>query len=192
MNTERITVRNDTHRSPSAAASLMTTLAAALLLAALTAACRPGAVDDELEYLPLIRFDTASAVIVTATDTVPLSVELAEREDQRSYGLMERASLPQDAGMIFLYGSEQPADAGFWMYRTRIPLDIAFLDEEGTILTILAMEPCPDVDPRGCRSYPPGVPYYSALEVNRGWFAQRGVGVGDRVILQRQNDSAVR
>jgi uncharacterized protein len=154
----------------------------------LLAAC-PG---DPAPYTSPITFGEGLVRVETDADTFRMRVELAEREEQRAYGLMERTALDADAGMLFLYPDEQPGSSGFWMYRTRIPLDIAFLAEDGTILTILAMEPCPDVDPRGCRSYPPGVPYYSALEVNRGWFAQRGVGVGDRVILQRQNDSAVR
>jgi uncharacterized protein len=150
----------------------------------LTAACeRPE--PDPQEYRPLITFDAATALIATASDTFSITVEIAEDDHQRSYGLMERPSLPAEAGMLFLYREEQPADAGFWMYRTRIPLDIAYLAEDGTIVRIVPMEPCPSLDPRGCPSYPAGVPYYSALEVNRGYFAQRGIGVGDRVMLQR-------
>jgi uncharacterized protein len=152
---------------------------------AVVAGCDTGGNAAEQEYVPVVSFDTASARIITAADTFHLGVEIAEREDQRAYGLMERTALPENAGMIFLYRTQQPADAGFWMYRTRIPLDIAFLDDDGTILTIVAMDPCIDLDPRGCRTYPPGVPYFSALEVNRGYFAQRGIGAGDRVVLDR-------
>jgi uncharacterized protein len=161
-------------------------LTAALYAYSAAACARPEAgADDNGGWTPLVTFDTAPAVVTTATDTFTLSLEIAERDDQRSYGLMERPELPEDAGMIFLYGSEQPEDAGFWMYRTRIPLDIAYLDENGTILRIMAMDPCPSPDPRGCRSYPPGVRYHAALEVNRGWFLRHGVTAGDRVILNR-------
>jgi uncharacterized protein len=153
-----------------------------LILAGAAACERNGAAADG-EYAPLVTFDTASARVITATDTFHLRVEVARRDDQRSYGLMERTALNDDAGMIFIYESEQPADAGFWMYRTRIPLDIAFLAADGTIVSIVAMEPCPDADPRGCPTYPAGAPYFRALEVNRGWFAARGVAVGDRVLL---------
>jgi uncharacterized protein len=168
------------------------TVPALVLLCVGAAACeRPADDVGDMPYLPLVSFDTASAAIITGTDTLRLSVELAASEDQRAYGLMERSELPADAGMIFLYTSEQPADAGFWMYRTRIPLDIAFLDEAGTIVRILPMEPCPAPDPRGCRSYPPGVPYFSALEVNRGYFARHGVTAGNRVIVERPDESIV-
>jgi uncharacterized protein len=154
------------------------------LMGVLVAAC-PSDRPAEEEYVPLVTFETAPALVITATDTIALTVEVAAREDQRAYGLMERTTLPDDRGMIFLYDQEQPPDAGFWMYRTRIPLDIAFIDGAGAIVAIRAMEPCPHADPRGCPSYPPGVDYHGALEVNRGWFAARGVGIGDRVVVSR-------
>jgi uncharacterized protein len=160
--------------------------AAGLLVALVAASCRPGTDTAQTdEYMPLIRFDNSPARIITDSDTFHLTVDVAERDDQRSYGLMERTRLGPDEGMIFLYTEEQPPDAGFWMYRTRIPLDIAFYHDNGEIVRILSMEPCPDVDPRGCRTYPPGVPYYGALEVNRGYFAQRGIEPGARIILDR-------
>jgi uncharacterized protein len=159
--------------------------AVALVLGVSIMAAGSGRAATQAEPLHAVRADTTAALrIVTATDTFTLRVEVAAREEQRSQGLMERTVLDRDAGMIFLYnGSEQPADAGFWMYRMHIPLDIAFLDRDGTILRILSMEPCPDPDPRGCRTYSPGVAYYGALEVNRGYFAERGIQPGARVIL---------
>ena len=162
---------------------------ATMMLALLAAGCGPGddGLADDDEYMPLIRFDNAPARIITATDTIEITVDIAERDDQRSYGLMERTELGETEGMIFLYPDEQPADAGFWMYRTRIPLDIAFYHEDGRIVRILTMEPCPDRDPRGCRSYPPGTPYFGALEMNRGFFAARGVSEGDRIVLGRDD-----
>jgi uncharacterized protein len=159
-------------------------LLALLLVSAASACAREEPPADGTTWVSAIAFDTAVALVMTATDTIRLTVEVAERDAQRSHGLMERLDLPQDAGMIFLYQTEQPADAGFWMYRTRIPLDIAFFDEDGVIGAILAMDPCP-YEAFRCPTYPPGVPYFGALEVNRGWFAARGVSVGDRIVLQR-------
>jgi uncharacterized protein len=157
---------------------------AALCMIGMFAACgddRPG----QQEYVPVVTWETAAAQVVSATDTYRITVEVAERDDQRAYGLMERTTLPDDHGMVFLYTSEQPADAGFWMYRTRIPLDIAFFDQDGSIVAIRGMEPCPHADPRGCPSYPPGMSYHGALEMNRNWFARRGVGIGDRIVVER-------
>jgi uncharacterized protein len=160
--------------------------AATLLLIIAAAACdRETDTPPADEYMPLIRFASAPARIVTSSDTFQLTVDIAERDDQRAYGLMERSELGQDEGMVFLYAEEQDGDSGFWMYRTRIPLDIAFYDRDGRIVQVLQMEPCPHVDPRGCRTYPPGVPYWGALEVNRGYFAQRGIDAGDQIIVDR-------
>lgn len=157
---------------------------ALVLTVSLAVACdRPARPDDE--YRPVVTFETAAARVITATDTFQLTIDVAERDDQRAYGLMERPQLADDAGMVFLYPEQQGADAGFWMWRTRIPLDIAFFDADGTIVRILAMEPCPHADPRGCPHYPPGAPYHGALEVNRGYFAQRGITAGDRIVVER-------
>jgi uncharacterized protein len=134
---------------------------------------------------PALEFDTTRVEVVTGLRSIPLRVELAETPDQRALGLMERTSLPEDAGMLFTYDEPQPGQAGFWMFRTRIPLDIAFLDPEGTIVAIRTMEPCASPDPRWCESYAPGVPYQYALEVNQGFFERQGVGIGDRVVLPR-------
>jgi uncharacterized protein len=157
-----------------------------LLLAAfatVAAACERDANGEP--YRSPITYDTTSAHVITAADTFRLTVEIAARDDQRARGLMERDDLPDDAGMVFLYDAEQPPEAGFWMYRTRIPLDIAFFDESGIIVAIRTMDPCPHADFGRCPTYEPGVAYHGALEVNRGWFAARGVGSGDRVIVAR-------
>jgi hypothetical protein len=98
-------------------------------------------------------------------------------------GLMERRHLADDAGMLFVYDSTQPPDAGFWMYRTRIPLDIAFADSTGVIRSMRAMVPCPTEVAQGCPSYTPDVRYQYALEVNAGYFARHGIVVGNSLLL---------
>ena len=97
---------------------------------------------------------------------------------------MERRSLADSAGMLFLYDTTQPQDAAFWMFRTRIPLDIAYIDSTGVIRNIVAMEPCTAVLMKGCPTYPAGVPFRAALEVNKGYFQRHGVALGDRVALE--------
>lgn len=133
---------------------------------------------------PLLAFDTTTLRIASDSDTAVLQVEVASTDEQRSLGLMERVSLPLNAGMIFLYEQTQPDSAAFWMFRTHIPLDIAFVDSTGTIQAIQSMEPCESPVPRWCPSYPAGVPYRAALEVNRGYFARHRFRVGDRVLLE--------
>lgn len=107
-----------------------------------------------------------------------LDVEMARTAEERRIGLMDRDSLAPDAGMLFLYGRIQPPQSGFWMYRTRIPLDIAFIDAQGRIATIHTMAPCLSDNPRECPATLAGAPYQAALEVNAGYFAERGIEPG--------------
>jgi uncharacterized protein len=132
-----------------------------------------------------VRFDTAQVWIHDGTDSVGLLVEVAETDSQREVGLRDRSSLDPGSGMIFLLDSSRDGDEGFWMWRTAIPLDIAFLDEEGRIVAVLSMDPCLETDPELCPEYVPGVAYRSALEVNQGWFQEHGVAVGHRLRLVR-------
>jgi uncharacterized protein len=154
----------------------------------LVTACMPdespaGCIEDRSELT--VAFDTTSIGIATPSDTIRMQVELAEREDQRSYGLMDRCELAEDSGMLFLYPEPQDSSSGFWMYRTRIPLDIAFFNQEGRIVSILSMEPCQSPDPKWCTVYAPGHSYVGALEANYGFFAARGIRTGDKILVQQ-------
>lgn len=130
-----------------------------------------------------VTFDTATVTFITGDRRVSLNVEIAEREDQRAFGLMDRDALPHDAGMIFLYDEIQPAGSSFWMYRTRIPLDIAFFDGAGRIVAIEQMTPCTSLAAAQCPPYSPGVPFFGAVEANRGFLARNGIGTGDAIVL---------
>jgi uncharacterized membrane protein (UPF0127 family) len=156
---------------------------AAGVVSALLVACGSRSdAGDTPDYSTIMAFDTATVRLV-GRDTVRLTVQLAETEPQRTMGLMERRSLAPDAGMLFLYDSIQSDSSAFWMFRTRIPLDIAFIDSAGTIRTVLTMQPCPSDLAQGCPSYPANARFLAALEVNAGYFARRRIGVGDRVLL---------
>jgi uncharacterized membrane protein (UPF0127 family) len=121
--------------------------------------------------------------LLAGKDTVRLLAELAESPDQQSLGLMERHHLADTAGMLFIYQSEQPESAAFWMFRTRIPLDIAFVDSLGVIRAIQHMVPCPSDFAQACPTYPPRVPYRAALEANAGYFTRNKLAIGGRIVL---------
>lgn len=110
-----------------------------------------------------------------------LTVEVARRSAERSRGLMDRDRLAPDAGMLFLYDGPRATRHGFWMYRTRIPLDIAFIDAAGRIAEIRRLRPCAAESARDCPVTRPAAPYRAALEVNAGYFAAQGVEPGDCV-----------
>ena len=147
------------------------------------AACRQSAADDRTDYDHVLAFDTAQIRIATASDTTSVTVELAQTQPQQTLGLMERRGLAPMAGMLFIYATTQPATGAFWMFRTRIALDIAFIDSAGTIRTIQTMQPCPSPFAQACPEYSAGAPYRTALEVNAGFFARHGIRPGDRVLL---------
>lgn len=151
----------------------MTRPATALILAAAFAACGGSAP-------PVEGFPAGTLHIETADEEITLDVSIAETPEARSQGLMGVEELAEDSGMVFL--EPEPVQQSFWMKDTLIPLSIAFWDEEGQIRAILDMEPCKE-DP--CRLYDPGVAWVGAVEVNQGFFAERGVEVGDRARLER-------
>ncbi|KAF0805304.1 hypothetical protein A6D6_02397 [Alcanivorax xiamenensis] len=111
----------------------------------------------------------------------PIQVELASTREARTRGLMERDRLGEFEGMWFRYERPQPMANGFWMFNTRIPLDIAFLNPRGEILTIRTMAPCAHRESFACPVYRSDAPYASALEVNAGFFQRHGVAPGSRV-----------
>jgi uncharacterized membrane protein (UPF0127 family) len=109
-----------------------------------------------------------------------LTVEIARTPEERRRGLMDRESLAAQQGMLFVFANDRPANSGFWMYRTLIPLDIAYLNAAGTIVAIRNMTPCP-AGSSNCPTYEPGTKYRYALEVNGGYFAARGIAAGGSV-----------
>ncbi|MDN6336937.1 MAG: DUF192 domain-containing protein [Halomonas sp.] len=151
-------------------------LSAALMLpaAALLPARRPWA------QTPATA-DRITAVIHTARGPHRLSVEVAQTPEQRAQGLMGRRTLGDDHGMLFIYERRQSARSAFWMYRTLIPLDIAFIDSEGRIVSLQTMPSCEAGKPAQCPTYAAGHSYHAALEVNAGYFAERGISEGNCV-----------
>jgi len=153
-----------------------------LLLSSIVLGCTSSE-SDEADTTPVMAFSSARLRLVAGSDTIPIVAELAERKEQRTLGLMERRHLPDTAGMLFIYDSTQAASPGFWMYRTRIPLDIAFVDSLGVIRSIEHMVPCPATLMEGCPSYPAGAPYRAALEMNAGYFTRHKLDVGSKILL---------
>lgn len=120
--------------------------------------------------------ETAIVGINTArSERVEVQVEIADEENEQKRGLMERTALAEDAGMLFVFPGERPLS--FWMKDTLIPLSIAYIDGDGGIVDIQDMAPLDET------SHPSAAPAQYALEVNQGFFEERGVQVGDEADL---------
>lgn len=152
----------------------------ALLIASFIAVALPSLADTAA---PPQFLQSYQACLVTGDGAIAVQLEQASEPMEHRYGLMERTSLPDNAGMLFLYPSERGADSGFWMYRTRIPLDIAWLDEHGVILAMDTMTPCETESARNCPSWSPGKRHRHVLEMNGGFFEENHVAVGDKLTI---------
>ncbi len=102
-----------------------------------------------------------------------VKAEVADDERKRAIGLMFRESLAPNHGMLFVF--REKAGHCFWMRNTLIPLSIAFLDDDGTIVNI------EDMAPRSEDSHCPKRPVRFALEMEQGWFAKRGLAAGAKL-----------
>jgi uncharacterized membrane protein (UPF0127 family) len=102
-----------------------------------------------------------------------IHAEVVSEAGSRAQGLMYRKSLAQSAGMLFIFDEQAPHC--MWMKNTLIPLSVAFIDDNGGIVNIADMEPHSEASHCATR------PVRYALEMNRGWFAARGVKPGSRL-----------
>ena len=120
------------------------------------------------------EFATVS-LVPSGGERVELEVEIADDELERQRGLMERTELAENVGMLFVF--EQQQQLSFWMKNTLIPLSVAYMDSEGRIIDVQDMEPL-DTTP-----HPSAEPAMYALEVNQGFYEERGIEVGDTAEL---------
>jgi uncharacterized protein len=104
---------------------------------------------------------------------VEVRVEIADSPAEQARGLMDRTALAEDRGMLFVFPEEEVRS--FWMRNTLIPLSVAYIDAEGRIVDIDEMQPLDETQ------HPSDEPARYALEVNQGFFEERGVQVGDTV-----------
>lgn len=102
-----------------------------------------------------------------------IDAQVAATPETRSTGLMWRRGMPQHEGMLFVF--EQAAAQCFWMRNTPSPLTAAFVADDGTIVNLADMSPLSD------DSHCSAKPVRFVLEMNQGWFAQRGIKAGSKL-----------
>ena len=129
-----------------------------------------------LAFVSLALASTAQAQLPTIQLNAGMHLihaEVAADFGSRAQGLMYRESLPPNTGMLFIF--DDAAIQCMWMKNTLVPLSVAFLDARGTILNI------EDMQPQTEQSHCSVKPAILALEMARGWFAQRGIKAGSRI-----------
>ena len=119
---------------------------------------------DAPQKLPAIRLNAGIHNIMA---------EVARTPEQRTIGLMFRRSMGANDGMLFEF--EEASQQCFWMKNTLIPLAVAFVADDGRIVNIEHMKP------QKLDSHCSTQPVRYVLEMNEGWFAQRGIKPGARL-----------
>ena len=102
-----------------------------------------------------------------------INAEVASNHKDRMQGLMHRRAMQANEGMLFVFTQEERHC--MWMRNTFLPLSVAFLDAKGEILNIEDMEP--QTEDNHCAA----APARFALEMNKGWFAGKGIKPGQRI-----------
>jgi uncharacterized membrane protein (UPF0127 family) len=102
-----------------------------------------------------------------------IQAEVAADFASRAQGLMYRSAMPSNAGMLFIF--DEASAQCMWMKNTLIPLSVAFIDDRGSVINIEDM--APQTEDSHCARRPARY----ALEMNRGWFAARGIKPGSRI-----------
>src|SRR5207248_1719536 len=110
-------------------------------------------------------------------------VEIADDEPSRELGLMFRPSLPENAGMLFDFGAD--TTSSFWMANTILPLSIAFIKADGTVLDIRDMKPLDQ------STISASGPYRYALEANQGFYTAHGIAPGDKATIRGAQSAVI-
>ena len=135
--------------------------------ALLAAGCSSPTVTDEIG-LTQITFPNGARI---NAETMRDEMELVK-------GMMFRDSLPEGRGMLFIHPDEDIFH--YWMYQTKMPLDIIWMDHDRRIVEMsLNTPPCKSKNARDCTNYGGNFKSKYALEVNAGVASKDGLKVGD-------------
>lgn len=118
----------------------------------------------------------ATVNLIGGPEVRQFQVEVVDTPETRARGLMHRTELAPDAGMLFVF--ERPADVGFWMRNTLIPLDMIFIDRRGRIVHVHHR-----AQPHDETMISPGQPVTHVLEINGGLAEALGIEPGHRMLI---------
>ena len=144
--------------------SMMNTALSTLAALVLAAAAAPICAQEPQTNLPRVTLSAGMHQI---------DAQVAQTVEQRTTGLMHRKEMPQHEGMLFVF--ERPTIQCFWMKDTLLPLSVAFVADDGTVVNLA------DMKPLALDSHCSEKPVRFVLEMNQGWFAKKSVKPGTKL-----------
>ena len=110
--------------------------------------------------------------------SVFFKVEVALKRNDQIKGLMFREHLDNDEGMLFLFETEK--NAKFWMKNTYIPLDIIFINKNGTVNNLIL-----NTKPMSLKPIKSKGKVLAVLEVNAGEIEANKIGYKSIIKLKQ-------
>lgn len=133
--------------------------------------------------LTLLGSDEPSTVdaefVDNGTVLAEVTLEVADTDAERRRGLMNRSSLDEDHGMLFVF--DEPQTLTFWMKNTLIPLDMIFIDENKTVVNVETAQPEPGVADENLTVYSSESEAMYVIELNAGYAENHSIENGTRV-----------
>jgi uncharacterized membrane protein (UPF0127 family) len=125
-----------------------------------------------------VALEDLNATEVVLPNGAKIMAETMREQMDLVRGMMFRDSLAGSRGMLFVHPKEDKY--AYWMYQTRIPLDIIWLDRQHHIVEIsAATPPCPSKSAKECPTFGGHQQAQFVLEVNSGFAAKNGLRVGE-------------
>jgi len=122
----------------------------------------------------LLSNPTSTQQLTFLPQDITIDIEIANSPEEHAQGLMQRKSLPENSGMLFVF--EEPHTLSFWMKDTYIPLDIIFIDENLNIINITK-----NTTPLFEGTYSSEAPAKYVVEVNAGFSEQHNIVPGNPI-----------
>jgi uncharacterized membrane protein (UPF0127 family) len=136
--------------------------------------CYEGACIEPPAITGVVNPQTGRVAFETAAGEKSWQVEIVRSSFETQRGLMCRASMKSDWGMLFLL--ESTRQQAFWMKNTLIPLDMVFITEDWTVAGVVTEVPPRTLDPRGVST-----PSRYVLELSSGEAKRAGIAAGTKV-----------
>ncbi len=158
-------------------------LSVLVTLAVVSGELREGQQNNEsfgqLDYEEANESRIKAVFVKDNTSLAELELETAETPEERRLGLMNRTSLENGTGMIFIWNSSD--ERNFWMKNTYVPLDMIFVSAERTIRTIKRADPEPNVSEEDLKTYSSEGPVKYVIETKKGFSEENNIEEGHNV-----------